>query len=166
MEYRRGQEIRADGRKLAGYAAKFDREARIQDFTETITRGAFGASLAQNDVLALVDHSPEKLLARTSSGTLRLQEDREGLAFELDLPETQLGKDVLALAERGDLGGMSFGFYPVDESWEGRRRELRQVDLLEVSVVHSWPAYDGTEVQARAGTPRLCRLRRYLETIP
>ena len=51
----------------------------------------------------------------------------------------------------GDLGGMSFAFRvrPDGERWNGRRRELRAVDLLEVSVIHSWPAYSATEVHAR-----------------
>ena len=63
------------------------------------------------DVLALMDHDTAKVLARTRSKTLRLAEDTRGLAFDLDVPGTSVGNDVLALAERGDLGGMSFGFY-------------------------------------------------------
>src|SRR5262249_44528598 len=103
-------------------------------------------------------HDPTRLLARTKSGTLRLTEDRQGLAFELDLPATTLGADMLALASRGDLGGMSFGFRSVDEDWQPpgmtlsgkkRTRELRAVELVEISVVSAWPAYEGTSVQAR-----------------
>lgn len=59
------------------------------------------------------------------------------------------GRDVLALAERGDLGGMSFGFIARDDRRAGDRRELRAVDLLEISVVSAWPAYPDTVVQAR-----------------
>ena len=145
-------EIRAAGRKLEGYAATFGAEARIGSFVETIAAGAFAATLADGaDKLALVDHDPGKLLARTRSGTLRLREDARGLAFDLDVPETQAGRDVLALAERGDLGGMSFAFKvrPDGESWSGNRRELRAVDLAEVSIVQSWPAYTGTSIAAR-----------------
>lgn len=164
-------ELRAAGRRLEGYAAIFDAETRIADFTEVIRSGAFRGSLtAGRDVLALVDHDPTKVLARTRSGTLRLSEDPKGLHFSLDVPDTQAGRDVLALAERGDLGGMSFGFLPAKggERWDGRRRELRAVDLHEVSVVSAWPAYQGTMVQARslqAAFPRLAAARRYLETV-
>lgn len=145
-------EMRTKGRKLEGYAATFGGEARIGgNMIETIAPGAFGASLRSNqDVLALVDHDPARLLARTRSGTLRLSEDSRGLHFDLDLPDTQNGRDVLALAERNDLGGMSFGFIARDENIDGERRELRTVDLFEVSVVQSWPAYEGTLVQARS----------------
>lgn len=150
-------ELRAAGRRLEGYAATFGTEARIADFAETIAPGAFSASLATGgDILALVDHDPTRLLARTRSGSLRLSEDSKGLAFEIDAPDTQPGRDVLALAERGDLGGMSFAFTvpPGGDRWEGRKRELRAVNLREISVVSSWPAYAGTSVQARSAAPR------------
>lgn len=148
-------ELRARGRRLEGYAATFGTEARIGGrFTETIRAGAFSRSLASGgDVLALVDHYPGRVLARTRSGTLRLSEDNRGLAFAMDLPETTDGRDVLALAERGDLGGMSFGFRALDEAWSGDRRELRTVELHEVSVVLGWPAYDGTTVEPRGKLP-------------
>jgi HK97 family phage prohead protease len=162
-------EVRAKGRRLEGYAASFGTEARIGGFTETIRAGAFAASLAERgDVLALVDHDPGRVLARTRSGTLRLSEDSRGLAFDLDLPDTGAGRDVLALAERGDLGGMSFGFIALDEAWSGDRRELRAVRLIEVSVVGAWPAYDGTVVDARMRSgfaSRADRARRYLDLV-
>jgi uncharacterized protein len=144
-------EIRAKGRRLEGYAALFGVEARVGDFTETIAAGAFASSLS-HDIVAMVDHDVAKVLARTRSKTLRLAEDTRGLAFDLDVPDTSHGRDVLALAERGDLGGMSFGFIVEKdgEHWNGNKRELRAVDLREISVVSAWPAYDGTIVNARA----------------
>ena len=166
MEKRIVTEIRTQGRKLEGYAATFGNETRIANFTEVIRPGAFSRTIQGRDILALVDHDQTKVIARTKSGTLRLREDSHGLAFELDIPETQAGRDVLALAERGDLGGMSFGFtVPEDgELWTRNKRELLAVDLHEISVVSAWPAYDGTEVHARAKTPYLNRAKLYLET--
>jgi HK97 family phage prohead protease len=157
MERRASQfEVRAargNPRRLEGYAATFDSEARVGDFTEVIRAGAFSASLAsERDILALVDHDTTRVLGRTRTGTLRLHEDARGLAFSIDLPDTQAARDVLALAERGDLGGASFGFrVPAGgEHWSGNRRELRAVDLHEISVVSSWPAYGNTTVEARS----------------
>jgi hypothetical protein len=169
MERRAGIELRSKGRTLEGYAAVFGVDAQIGDFVETIRAGAFATALGERrDILALVDHDPRAVLARTRSGTLRLAEDSRGLAFNLDVPDTSAGRDVLALAERGDLGGMSFGFTVSDEAWSGDRRELRSVDLMEISVISSWPAYEGTAVSARArlaGRPRLILARRFLETV-
>lgn len=165
-EVRAVVELRRSGRSLAGYAATFGTEARIANFSEVIRAGAFASSLSKrSDILALVDHDPTRVLGRTKTGTLELREDDKGLAFSLDVPDTQAGNDVLALAERGDLGGMSFGFTPTDEHWEGRRRELRAVDLREVSVVAAWPAYENTSVAARFALPRVALAKRYLETI-
>lgn len=162
-------EFRASGRKLEGHAAVFGVEAKLPGFSETIVAGAFAKSLRSGgDILALLDHDQTKLLARTKSGTLKLAEDGKGLAFSLDVPDTSIGNDVLELARRGDLGGMSFGFR-VDkdgERWNGNKRELRSVNLLEVSVVSAWPAYPETSVIARARPPRqLAMALRFLETV-
>ena len=168
MERRRAADLSvAPGRKLTGYAAVFEQETRISDFTEVIRPGAFAASLKGRDILALVDHDPARLLARTKSGTLRLEEDSKGLRFELDVPDTQQGRDLLTLAGRGDLGGMSFGFTVArsGERWDGKKRELRAVTLHEISVVHAWPAYQGTSVEPRARRPHLEAALLYLETI-
>lgn len=163
-------EVRAKGRRLEGYAATFGIEARIDDFVETIAAGAFARGLTGRDILALVDHDTRRVLARTKSGTLRLAEDTRGLHFDLDLPSTSYGNDVLALAERGDLGGMSFAFTtdPEGEEWRGNVRELRSVTLHEISAVAAFPAYDGTTVHARARpilAPRLAVARRFMETL-
>lgn len=150
IERRGAVGVTASGRTLTGYVAVFGTEARIGGFTESIAPGAFTATLASGrDVLALRDHQPDALLGRTSSGTLTLAEDSKGLRFDLKLPDTSAGRDLVALAERGDLGGMSFGFIATDEAWTGDKRELRAVDLREISVVQSWPAYQQTEISLR-----------------
>lgn len=151
IERRTFTELRTNGRRLEGYAATFGTEARIGGFTEVIAPGAFRAALT-GDVLALLDHDASRVLGRTKSGTLRLTEDARGLAFSLDLPDTSAGRDVLALAERRDLGGMSFGFVVPrgGETWSGEKRTLHTVDLKEISIVSAWPAYPDTEIALRS----------------
>ncbi|WP_414901290.1 HK97 family phage prohead protease [Sphingomonas flavalba] len=166
MERRAFAEVRTAGRRIEGYAAVFGSMANIGSYHERIAPGAFRAALA-GDVLAMLDHDPGKVLGRTRSGTLRLSEDSRGLAFSLDLPDTQAGRDVLALGERGDLGGMSFGFTVPEggESWQGSTRTLRTVALREISVVSAWPAYPDTEIALRAagaGQERARRRRRLI----
>jgi HK97 family phage prohead protease len=163
-------ELRAKGRRLEGYAATFGTPARIGGFTETILPGAFKNSLKE-DVLCLQDHDFSRVLGRTKSGTLRLQEDSRGLFFTLDVPETSVGRDILTLAERGDLGGCSFGFTAKDENWRNKDyRELRSVVLHEISIVSAHPAYPDTEVNARSRmrpvqVVRLTLARRFLSTL-
>ena len=143
--------VTASGRTLSGYAASYNDPTAIGGFTERIAPGAFTKSLASGrDVLALLDHRADVLLGRTRSGSLKLSEDAKGLRFELSLPDTAAAREVIALAERGDLGGMSFGFVATDEAWDGDTRELRAVELHEVSIVQSWPAYQSTEVNLRS----------------
>jgi HK97 family phage prohead protease len=142
--------------KLAGYAAVFDSPADLGQFVEVVRPGAFAASLRTNQggILALYAHERRSVLGRVSAGTLRLQEDHRGLAFEVDLPDTTVGRDLAVLVQRGDVAGCSFGFVvpPGGDRWESRAdkplRELRSVDLHEITIT-STPAYRDTTVAVR-----------------
>jgi HK97 family phage prohead protease len=156
------------GRALSGIAAPFGVETRVAGRRERIAPGAFAATLRDNsDILALVDHNPTRVLARTKSGTLKLEERAEGLAFELELPDTPTAAEVRGLAAAGSLGGVSIGFRvrPGGEAIVAGVRELRALDLVEISIVSAFPAYPGTSAALRSATPRLARLRRYLDTV-
>lgn len=151
LERRFTLDLRSSGRRLEGYAATFSATADLGAFRERIDPGAFRNALS-GDILALLDHDKGKVLGRTRTGTLELREDDKGLAFALDVPDTAAGRDVLALAQRGDLGGMSFGFTVPKggEVSDGDTRTLRTIGLREISVVSAWPAYEGTEIALRA----------------
>jgi len=156
-----------EGRQLVGLAAPFNAETRIADFRERIAPGAFSATLASGrDILALADHDAGKVLGRTSTGSLRLSETAAGLEFGIDLPDTSTGRDLRALAARGDLGGVSIGFRAVRDSWAGEVRTLHEVELAEVSIVQSWPAYPTTTVslRSRQQVGQHALLRYWLET--
>ena len=156
-------EVTAEG-VLRGYAAVYDQPTTRQadyEGTETIARGAFDGVLG-GDVLALVDHDVSKVLGRTGSGTVRLGSDDHGLAFEIDLPDTTLGRDIRTLVARGDLTGMSFSAVPgeVERATGGVvHRSFKR--LIDISVV-TMPAYEGTSVLARnaAGATRRDQLIR------
>lgn len=164
MIERRFATATVQGRKLTGLAAPFNTETRISDFRERIAPGAFRATLASGrDVICCADHDVTRVLGRTKSGTLHLEERSDGLHFVVELPDTTLGRDLLALAERGDLGGVSIGFRAVEDTWEGDLRELRQVELVEISIVSAHAAYP-TTVEARSLRP-FDRNRAWLETI-
>lgn len=145
----------ADSRTIGGYAAVFNSPTDIAGiWTEVVAPGAFAAALRNGtDVRALYDHDSGRLLGRVSSGTLRLREDDKGLAVEIDLPDTQDGRDVATLIERGDLKGMSFGFYVTKQEWdetiEPPKRTIREVELFEVTVCGD-PAYTDTSIGMRS----------------
>lgn len=116
-----------------------------------------GALKAHPDVRSFWNHNTSDLLGRVSAGTLRLFLTRDGLDYEVDLPDTSAGRDVLVLARRGDLCESSFGFdtAPDGDEWTRRddgtrhRRVTKIERLYEVSPV-SIPAYPQTKCALRS----------------
>lgn len=154
----RTSEVTASEKKLVGYAVRYNSLSEIlwDEFREQFAPGAFRESLASgNDVRCLFEHDRQQLLGRTSSGTLTLAEDSTGLRFELIPPDTQTGRDVLALVERGDISGMSFGFRALKEMWDVTQspylRTVTVAELREITVT-SMPAYpdSGVEIAHRS----------------
>jgi hypothetical protein len=137
---------------IAGYAAVFDQLSEdLGGFREKILPGAFSRCLGSDpDVRCLFNHNADIVLGRTKAGTLRLSEDRTGLYFDCDLPDTQAGRDVRASVKRGDITQCSFGFQTIGQNWKdnGTMRELTDVELFDVSPV-TYPAYSQTSVSAR-----------------
>lgn len=120
-------------------------------FREVFTPEAVDRTLAEQvDVRALVDHDPGKVIGRVKAGTLRLRKASDGLRVEITPPNTTLGRDILELVRRGDVSGMSIGFYvmPGGERFETRGeqtvRVITDARIVEASIV-SWPAYESTD---------------------
>lgn len=143
-----------DGSKqVVGYAAVFDVETDIGGmFREKIARGAFSKAI-KGDVRSLFDHNTALILGRTKSGTLRLQEDDRGLHYEVDLPDTQAGRDLRVSMDRGDIDGSSFAFRVTKQSWdessEPALRTIEEVELYEVGPV-TFPQYPEAAVGLRS----------------
>ena len=92
-------ELRADGDGppvIVGYAAVFDRVADLGWFEEEVAPGAFTETIRDDDIRALVDHTPARILGRNAAGTLRLSEDKVGLRMEIDVPDNTTGADIVA----------------------------------------------------------------------
>lgn len=150
-------EARAEGeaRTLHGYAAVFGQRTDIMGlFDEQIAPGAFRDAIGRDDVRALFNHDPNYVLGRSSAGTLRLAEDARGLRYDIDPPDTQVGRDVTISIARGDVQGSSFSFEVEEESWDypkdGRPvRTIQRAKLYDVGPV-TFPAYEQTTVSARS----------------
>ncbi len=150
-------EARAEGesRTLQGYGAIFNQRTEILGlFEEQIAPGAFGDAIGRDDVRALFNHDPNMVLGRSSAGTLRMVEDETGLRYDIDPPDTQVGRDVVTLIARGDVQGSSFSFETQDESWDYPKsglplRTIRRAKLYDVGPV-TFPAYEQTTVSARS----------------
>jgi hypothetical protein len=140
---------------VEGYAAVFNSWSNdLGGFVERIDPSAFEGVIGKRDVRALVDHDWSKLLARESAGTLELSVDERGLRYKIDLPQTNLGRDLNVLISRGDIQENSFAFTVGEDKWTERQdgtyeRTITKVeDLFEVSIV-SLPAYNDAKIAQR-----------------
>lgn len=160
--------IKEDGKptRITGYAAVFNSDSEDMGFIEQIAPGAFDVVLASDpDTRCLWNHDPSALLGRTRSKTLSLSTDETGLRYDCIAPDTNLGRDILVLTDRGDISQSSFGFVvdtaPGSErwfdaagketnKWGGVRRVIYRIkQLVDVSPV-SFAAYSDSSAEARS----------------
>jgi HK97 family phage prohead protease len=143
-----------DTRVLVGNAAVFNRNSeKLGFFIERILPGAFD-QVVNDDVRALFNHDPNLILGRNKAGTLRMNITDEGLAYEIDLPDTQTARDLAHSIERGDVSQSSFAFQVGEDRWinegDDEVREIVKVNrLFDVSPV-TYPAYPDTSVAKRS----------------
>jgi len=142
-----------DKMTIRGYAAVFDSlSLDLGGFRERIEPTAFDKVL-DNDVRAAFNHNADKILGRTSAGTLRIGTDTTGLWYEVDLPDTTHGRDLFQSVKRGDIKESSFKFTVLRDEWsendEGVIRSISEVGrLVDVAPV-SFPAYPDATVAVR-----------------
>ena len=178
-ENRKGNEIRNDGKRIvSGYAVVFNSLSELMQkdgivFREIIKPEAITQEVIDNsDILCLLNHNEEKVLARSNKGkgTLKLQLDEKGVSFEFELPNSPLGEEVEEGIKRGDLSFCSFSFTIAEggDNWEIQQdgtylRTITDIkQLFDVSIV--WhPAYEETNVEV--DTRGLQRLKENNELI-
>lgn len=152
-EYRVESATNEDGNVehyISGYAVVFEQPSRPfwDEWYEVIARGAFD-NTDMSDVMMVVDHSREvgDVLARykNGSGSLDITVDELGVKFRFAVPDTQRGRDVLALIERGDISECSFAFWVKRDEWRygveindtvmDERRVTEVAKLADLSIV-------------------------------
>lgn len=156
-------EKRADGTpQIVGYGAVFYRandpgtEYELwRNVVERVASQAFASALSRpDDVRGLFNHDPNFVLGRSAAGTMRLSVDERGLRYEIDPPDTQQARDLMASIERGDITGSSFSFSVNKESWSTPAdgglevRTIEDVTLYDVGPV-TFPAYEATTTGTR-----------------
>lgn len=138
---------------VEGYALRFNTLSNdLGGFVETISPEALKEA-DLSDVRCLIDHDSSKVLGRTTSETLELKVDDEGLYFRTQLPNTTYAKDLYENIRLGNINQCSFGFILDEDGDEFEKREdglfkrtLRKIkSLFDVSIV-TYPAYNDTQV--------------------
>ena len=151
--------------RFAGIASTTGQEYTLYEddremFVEVIAPGAF-RDAGKHDIRVLKNHDPNFLLARTASGTAKVTETPEGLAYEWQNdPTMTYAADLAASIRRGDTNQSSFGFIigKDNDKWErstradGKTVHKRTIlgfrDIFDVSPV-TFPANPTTTVQKR-----------------
>jgi uncharacterized protein len=162
LEKREASDTSKAGNVIRGYAAVFYDASNPDgtqydlwsDLIERVMPGAFDRAISEaHDARGLFNHDANWLLGRVSSGTVRLSVDATGLAYEIDVNESDpQWQSVSAKIDRGDITGSSFGFMARKATWIEEKdadgstiyyRQIEDVDLYDVSPA-TWPAYTGT----------------------
>lgn len=159
-----------NGHMIEGLAAIYGQKTRIADFfgefDEVIREGAFDET-DFTDVRLLVNHDFQGIaLARSrrnnksdKPNTMQLSVDKEGVKIraDLDTENNEQARALYSAISRGDMDGMSFCFFVSEDNqrWSTQDdgielREIVKVDkVIEVSAVN-FPAYEGTNIDARS----------------
>lgn len=140
---------------IRGYAVVWNaRSVFLWGFYEQFAPRAFGDPI-EGDIAALWSHDAASVLGRTRNNTLQISNDDTGVLFSITPPDTQAGRDAVALIRRGDVDSMSFGFNVLPEGvdWTITDRNeplriVRAAQLVEVSPV-AFPAYPATSAAVR-----------------
>lgn len=182
-------EIRAaeegkEGRAIGGIAAIVETPAvlwesewngRKEIYQEIIKRGAFDDVLG-DDVRALFNHNSDKVLGRTTAGTLKIYLTSNGdLGYDVpDVPDTTFGNDLLVNVRRGEVNQSSFGFYvgediktsvETDKEIVYTRTIVKFRQLDDVSPV-TFPAYQQTLTELRDTVGEMFKEERSKRTEP
>lgn len=147
-------EKREDGERMVrGHGAVYNTESQdLGGFREVIHPGAFDDAITVSDIRALINHDPNLILARTTSGTLKVGTDSRGLTYEFSAPDTSYARDLVVSMDRGDITQSSFAFTVKEDRWEelADGSFLRHIDkverLYDVSPV-TYPAYEEADVR-------------------
>lgn len=156
----------SDQPKVQGEAAVFDQETVIGSwFREKVAPGAFKRVLSENpDVVAALNHNWDKVLGRTTSGTLRLTETDRALLYEIDInTEDPEAVSIYQKIKRGDVTQSSFAFTVRSEEWTNPERGKETLPLRTITEVDqlfdvapcTFGAYPQTSVSARSRSKEL-----------
>ncbi|MCM3792501.1 HK97 family phage prohead protease [Priestia megaterium] len=141
---------------IEGYINKFGHKSQFMGFFEQVDRNAFNRTLAQgHNIFGMYNHSSDKILGSTKTGSLTLSVDEVGLRFSLKInPKISYANDVYELVRSGDVEGCSFGFYVLEDEWSIQEdgtelRTILDLELLECTITPH-PAYLDSEASIRS----------------
>lgn len=149
-----------EGRHISGKAISFDTQSNDIGFIEILHRGCISQELIDSsNIVFLYNHDYNQVIARANKGkgTLNIDLRDDGVYFDLDVPNTTMGNDLLENIRLGNITQCSFGFRYANEEGAYKDEKIDDVwyrnvykigELFDLSAV-TYPAYDDTYVNAR-----------------
>ena len=155
-------ELRSEngGRHISGKAISFDTQSNDIGFIEILHRGCISQELIDSsNIVFLYNHDYNQVIARANKGkgTLNIDLRDDGVYFDLEVPNTTMGNDLLENIRLGNITQCSFGFSYANEEGAYKDEKIDDVwyrnvykigELYDLSAV-TYPAYDDTYVNAR-----------------
>ena len=173
-------EVRAErneqhGTFITGTPIVFNQVTDLGWIREMIEPGALDETDLK-DVRFLVGHDTTSIpLARSrnnnANSTMQMSVTERGMEIRVDLDteNNPRAKELYSAVQRGDISGMSFMFTVNKDAWDDLDTDqpLRRITAIgkvfEVSAV-TFPAYEGTDIQAAAEDSALESARASLES--
>ena len=149
-----------EGRHISGKAVSFDTQSNDIGFIEILHRGCISQELIDSsNIVFLYNHDYNQVIARANKGkgTLNIDLRDDGVYFDLDVPNTTMGNDLLENIRLGNITQCSFRFRYANEEGAYKDEKIDDVwyrnvykigQLFDLSAV-TFPAYDATYVNAR-----------------
>lgn len=149
-----------EGRHISGKAISFDTQSNDIGFIEILHRGCISHELIDSsNIVFLYNHDYNQVIARANKGkgTLNIDLRDDGVYFDLDVPNTTMGNDLLENIRLGNITQCSFRFRYANEEGAYKDEKIDDVwyrnvykigELFDLSAV-TYPAYDDTYVNAR-----------------
>lgn len=149
-----------EGRRISGKAISFDTQSNDIGFIEILHRGCISQELIDSsNIVFLYNHDYNQVIARANKGkgTLNIDLRDDGVYFDLEVPNTTMGNDLLENIRLGNITQCSFGFRYANEEGAYKDEKIDGVwyrnvykigELFDLSAV-TYPAYDDTYVNAR-----------------
>lgn len=167
-----GVSLAADKRTLTGHLAVFDQWAEVNSrlegrFMERMARGAFAKTIKENrnGLRVLFNHGEDPQIGFKPLGKIsKLEEDARGVAYEVELFDTDYVRSIVPPLEAGQFGS-SFTFRALPDKRQVNTRPQRsdwnpegipEVTVHELKMREfgpcMFPVYAGTDAALRSAT--------------
>lgn len=155
-----------ESRNYSGYGVVFNSDSLpfyvwhdgdIVEVVEQITRDSVEAS-DMSDLVGTFNHNFDKVLGRTSAGTMTYEIDENGVLYRFNMPNTSYANDLIESTKRRDVQGSSFMFsmdwsegYDITERTDGSLLAIPK----KITRIHEMgpvvkPAYPETTAENRS----------------